>query len=195
MVGNGIALLSHPWSREFAPTTLQKAFTEEQTIFHLVSPASSDPCLHPVCVQAVCLPVAQYSCVLSQAHGWVSKFQILGICMVLIPWGRVLPRCGWCWFVPEKHMCATTQRFRVYGKPQQKAGSRVCCPWQVSLCSYVNKQAAHRLPPHSVSQRGCAISPKCSQSRGTVCLHVTWRIFGLRCLLPGLCPPSPQEYH
>lgn len=44
-----------------------------------------DLCLHPACVQAVRLPAAQYSCVLSQACGWVSKPHILEIGLAQTP--------------------------------------------------------------------------------------------------------------
>lgn len=55
LVGNSIALLSHPTHRDFVPTPLQEALTEEQTTFPLCPQCLSNPCLHLVCICAVCL--------------------------------------------------------------------------------------------------------------------------------------------
>lgn len=51
---------------------------------------------------------------------------------MLILWGRVLLCCGQCWLIPEIS-CMAEQQFRVYGKAQLKASTKVCCPQPVSL--------------------------------------------------------------
>ena len=45
-----VALLSPPWNGELAPTTLQEALREGQTISPLLSPASVRPLPSSVCV-------------------------------------------------------------------------------------------------------------------------------------------------
>ena len=44
------------WNREFLPTTLQEALSEEKTIAALCPQLLSDPHVHPVFAQAICLP-------------------------------------------------------------------------------------------------------------------------------------------
>ena len=98
--------------------------------FHQISAFTPSASVLPVC------RVAQYSYVLSQKCGWVSKFQILR------SWRYADP----CWpsaqgshhaaagaGLSQKSSHTITWGLGVYGKVQQKASTKVCCPWQVSL--------------------------------------------------------------
>ena len=118
------------------PLIFKEPSIEEQTNIPLVSLASVRSAFTPSVSKLSACQAAQYSCVFSQTHGWVSKNQILwthtvqtcadlpgeGLAM-LLPFARLSQKIS--------HM--TTEWFRVYDEMQQKATTKVRCPQPVSL--------------------------------------------------------------
>ena len=131
----GCCLLPGARSREFPPTIVQEALTEEQSPL-LCLWLLSDPCLHHVCLLAVHLPGGTVLlCFISGT--WLSfktrNFRDLPSVDLWDPLGEdlamLLPFASWS----QKSGCTTTQWLGVYGKVQQKAGTKICCPQSVSL--------------------------------------------------------------
>lgn len=98
----------------------------------------SDSCLHPVYKLYACQG-AQYSCVLSQACGWVSKLQVSRI--NTDPLGEGLAMLLLFAVLSQKSSRTTRQQFRVYGKCSKKPAPRFEALSQC-LYSYARKQGS-----------------------------------------------------
>lgn len=144
-------------------------------------------------------PASQFSCVLSRAHSWDSKFQILKDRQGLdpLPFSRGQPHStvsGAVLF--QKSSRKATQVPGVYDEAQRKAATNlsalcVCfCPLLLNghsvapSGSFVLEEAIYSLPNVlQEGERSLSAWPKGS-------LH-----HAVPCLLLGLCPPFPQKNH
>lgn len=141
--------------------------------------------------------VAQYSWVLSQGHGWVSKFKIL---VTHIVWthvdslGEHLAALQLVLVCPRKEVAWLGVRvfivhwLGVYSKTQQKSSTKICS-W--CLCSYAIEQDSTLVLP---LQRGSATIFKCTLRRETISVWSRGSSDRPHYLLLILLPPSPSKH-
>ena len=103
---------------------------------HVLLSLASTRSLPSRCLHLSCLPATCHSTLLCQNCGWVLKLQILGTCMMQASTDSL--REGLTTVLPfaslfQKSSHTTKQCFRVYGKTQHKASTKICSPHLVSL--------------------------------------------------------------
>lgn len=107
------------------PLSSPGAHQEEQIIAPLLSLASikslPSSCLCPSCFISG-----------TQQGFKTSNLGSSAVKTTLILWGRACCTFAICWLVPGKQLHSSTW-FRVYGVEEQRAGTQICCPQQVSL--------------------------------------------------------------